>query len=176
MLRLTMTDKLHYQDVFQTINIPKTERRLALRAKNLFDIAMGVEQWDPSIHEHMRKAIDNENASQVFWEFDDNDEKTHDLLVLTMMKRSLTIGLEYRDFKTTMLPYRKSLHLENGISNVYTSGVRAGNGLGSSAETDVAAFKQVFFERAAHLGLYRQAVLLHTDQNESNSAIFARAA
>lgn len=175
-LKTTMTDKLHYQDVFQTINIPKPERRLALKAKNLFDVTNGVEPWNPNVYEHLRKTIDTENASQAFWEFENDNEHTYDQLVLTMMRRGLTIALEHRDFTTNEAPIRKSLFISGGVSKVYVSELRAQHNLGVASEQVVTDFKESFFQTTARLGLYTRTKHLQADQNESSSDILASAA
>src|SRR5665647_624900 len=104
-----MTDKFHYQDVFKTINIPKPERRLALKTKNLFDVASGNEVWDPAVYANLNQVIDSQNASQAFWEFKDDAHRTYDQLVLTLMKRSLTIAIQHRDLDTPNTSVRASL-------------------------------------------------------------------
>ena len=171
-----MTDKLHYQDVFTTINIPKTERRLALKAKNLFDIAAGVEPWNPNIYAYLNKTTDSESASQAFWEYENDDEHSYDQLVLTIMRRGLTIALEHRDFTINEVPIQKSLLISSGVSKVYVSELRAQNNLGVASEQAVTSFKESFFETTARLGLYTYAKHLQADQNESSSDILANAA
>ena len=173
-----MTEKLHYQDVFKTIHIPKSERRLALKTKDLFDIVHGEKEWDPSVHEHLSHVIDTHNASQVFWEFEDDDNRLYDRLALTIMKRGLTIALEHRDFNDKAVSIRQSLVISNGGFKVYNSdlGGRALLDQGSATPESIAIFKDNFIETTANLGLRRHIKRISTDQNESDSARFASAA
>lgn len=176
----TMTDKFHYQDVFKTINIPKPERRLALQAKNLFDSAIGVEPWDPYISEHLQNVTDSEDASQSFWEFQNNDQRTFNRLILTLMSGGLTIALEHRRLDQNILPLRQSLYISRGASKVYTSGPRAHNpnDPANSSESTITSFKDSFYDVTANLGLYNRIkdLELEIDQNESSAAILASAA
>jgi len=171
-----MTDRLHYQDVFKTINIPKTERRLALHAKTLFDVAAGAEPWNPNIYTHLSKTSDTISASQAFWEFENDDDHTYDRLALTIMRRGLTIAIEHRDFDQRDGRVRKSLRIGDGASKVYSSDLLGRLDLGSSEEADVTSFKENFLQTAANLGLYHRIKHLRGDQNESDAAIFANAA
>lgn len=182
-VRLTMTDKIHYPDLFKTINIPETEKNLALEAQTLFGVANGAELWRPEVFAHMSTSLDNAMASQVFWNFENDSKHTYDRLVLTAMHNGLTIALEHRDFDHREASVRKSLIISQGVSRVYTSDLmRSGLlDLGSTSELAVASFKENLLETTAHLGLYRQIKQIHiglneTDQNESSSAIFASAA
>lgn len=178
MLRLTMTDNFHYQDVFQKINIPETEYEIALEAKNLFDIANGVEPRDPLIHKHLKKVIDSEGASQVFWDFEhDKDDKHHyHRLVLTLQRQALRIAIENRDFNNPDADIRKTLAISNGESKVYSSGVSSHGRIdnGSTSELAIADFEESFALTTAGLSLYHHIHVLH--QNESNEAILDNAA
>lgn len=176
MLRLTMTDKLHYQDVFTTINIPKPERRLAMKAKNLFDVAVGTEPWNPAVFTHLSRATDSINASQAFWDYENEDGHTYDRLALTIMQRGLTIALEHRDFDQRDARIRQTMLVSQGVSKVYTSDLLGRPDMGETGEQAVTAFKENFLLTTANLGLYSRIQQLRTDQNESDSAIFASAA
>lgn len=171
-----MTDKLYYPDVFTTINIPKTERRLAVKAKNLFDVAAGAEPWDPNVYAHLNKVTDDRNASQAFWEYDHEDGHTYDRFVMTMMQRGLTLAIEHRDFDVRGSEMRKSLIIWNGTSTVHTSGITRAELHQSRSEFAVASFKHDFYEMAARLGLHHHVSRQMGDQNESDAAIFANAA
>lgn len=174
-----MTEKLHYPDVFTRINIPKPERRLALKAKNLFDIVNGVEPGSQDIYQHLTDTNDTVNASQAFWRYDRDEDNSYDRLAMTIMNRGLTIAFQHRDVNNNTGPIRKSLIMENGISRVYAyDPIRARGGLenGSTAEQDIASFKQDYLETAARLGLYRHIQRIGAPQNESDAAIFAKAA
>jgi len=173
-----MTDTFHYQDVYKTINIPKTERRLAQKAKNIFDVATGAGAWDPNIYEHLSRVTDGESASQAFWDFEDDDNHAYDRLALTIMRRGLTIALEHRDFTNKPSGYRQTMLISQGVSKVYTTDLLR-NGvqdLGSTSEESLLQFKSHFYETVADLGLYSQIKRLQMNQNESSSAILANVA
>ncbi|MDB5179849.1 MAG: hypothetical protein JWN12_481 [Candidatus Saccharibacteria bacterium] len=175
-----MTDKFHYQDVFQTINIPENERTLALKAKNLFDVILDtdgdVDTWNSAVHLHLQKITDSESASQAFWEFEDDTNHLYDRLVLSIMKRGLIVALEHRDFDDRDAAIRQSLMISNGVSKVYTSNLRR-RGVpdnGSTSELVIADFKRSLLDTTANLGLYHR--IQEVRQNESDSAILASAA
>jgi len=175
-----MSEILHYQDAFEKINIPEPERELALIAKNLFDIAHNYDEWNPDVHPHLNRILDTENVAQASWERDElenNNFRTYDKLALTVMTRGLTIALQHRDLNANRL-IRTSLVMSDGASKVYVSSMRPDARLsnGSTAEQDIATFKDDFFETAASLGLYAHIQRLSAGQNESNSAILASAA
>jgi hypothetical protein len=176
-----MTDKFYYQDVFKTINIPENERALALKAKNLFDVVLdsktdAEEAQKLAIYEHLQKITDSENASQAFWEFEDDANHSYYRIAVTAMKRGLTIALENRDFDNRDTAIRQTIMISNGISKVYTSDLRTLGtpDNGSTSELVIADFKRNLLDTTAHLGLYHRIQAVH--QNESNSANFANAA
>lgn len=181
-VEVIMTDKFHYQDVFQTINIPKSERHIASQAKNLFDSAADPLVDGPFVSEHLYMMTDSEAVSQSFWEFQNNDEHTFDKLVLTMIHRGLTIAIEHRWLGQRTLPIRRSLHIAGGTSTVYDRSAYRPVEPISSSELILASFKSDFIDVVANLGLYARIQQLETeltdltDQNESNSAILASAA
>jgi hypothetical protein len=178
MLRITMTDKLHYPDLFKTINIPETEKPLALEAHNLFDVANGVVPWNPDRFTHMSKFIDSESASQIFWNFEDDANHLYDRLALTAMRGGLTVALEHRNFTNPAVSVRKTLIMSQGVSKIFTTDLQGRGGMdgGSKAESEIITFKQQLLETTARLGLYGHIKRLETDQNESSSAILANAA
>ena len=176
MLELTMTEKLQHQDMFRTINIPKSERRLAMRAKNLFDATSDSEAWDPAVHARLMRTTQNSTAFQNFWEYDNEDRHTYDRLALTLIQRGLIIAIEHRDFDKQDERIRKSLLISQGVSKVYTSDLLGRPDMGIADEGAVTLFKKDFLVTTANLGLYTHAKRLHSDQSESDSAIFANAA
>jgi len=170
-----MTDTIHYQDVFQTINIPETERHFALDAKDLLDSAHGI-QWQASVQTHLSKVLDTPEASQAFWEFENDAEFQYDRFVITAMRRGLTLAVEHRSFNRTGDTFRSSIHLENGQTSVHFSDLSRGGRL-SERLTHVEAitqFDEQFTRVTANLGLTRRIQDLH--QRASDAASFASAA
>ena len=177
-LELTMTDKLHYPDLFTTINIPEAEKTLALEARHLFDIANGVEPSDGTIFEHMNSRNDSESASQIFWDFEDDTHHAYDRLALTAMRGTLTFGMEYRNFDDPSAAMRRSLIITRGLALVYVYDLRnrkLSDG-GTINEYDTALFKKDLLAAASRLGLYAQAKLHLAPQNKSGVAPLANAA
>lgn len=174
-----MTDKLHYPELFKTINIPEQEKHLALGAQHLFEIASGEKEWDPEAFGHMSRFIDTQSASQVFWDFENDDQHHYDRFVLTAMNNLLTFGIEHRDFDDRTVGYRKSMTLSQGFARVYMTDINgSGRFVGMpESEFTVEAFKRDFHATTiANLGLSRFIKRHSEDQNESSSAILANAA
>ena len=175
-LRLTMTDKFNYQDVYKTINIPQKERRLATTAKDLLDSSYGMNGWRPEVFQHLSKLVDTPSATQAFWDFENDEQAEYDRLVLTLAGRGLTLAVEHRNFDRGQRGTRSSMHIENGISTVYFSDLQHGGymGLGEKSREARDIFKWQFSDAIANLGLYSHIKALR--QNESNAAILANAA
>jgi len=174
-----MTEILHYHDVFTTILVPETERQLALAAKTLLDTANNVNLADRTMSEHLSKVTNEQSAAQAFWDYENDEIARYDRLVITLIRRGLTIAIEQRLFDDASKGYRQSLILNNTKAKVYNSDLRR-NGqmdLGSDSAESIQLFKDRFFYTTAHLGLQCYILQLdHTDQNESSSATFASAA
>jgi hypothetical protein len=174
-----MTDKLHYQDLFKTINIPETEKNLAFEAEHLFAVANGVEPWDETVFAHMSKFIDTESASQIFWNYENDDHHTYDRLAFTAMRSMLTIAFEHRDFDHSELGIRKTLTLSNGKSRLYVTDIARNGRIEASPSSDLTSesFKKDFYAvSVANLGLAAYIERMKATQNESDAAIFANAA
>lgn len=174
-----MTDKLHYLELFTTINIPEAEKTLALEAKHLFDIAHGVEQGDAAIFSHMNSRSDTENASQIFWDYENDVDYIYDRLAVTIMRKALTVAFEHRDFNDPSVGVRKSLVLsDSGWTKVYATDLqnRGRFDIGSTELFDIQTFKDDLTRTVSNLGLYTQAKLRFTPQNESSAVILPNAA
>jgi len=174
-----MMEKLQYHDVFKTINVPKSERRLAMKAKNLLDDANGLNDPNPEIFQHLSKVTNQESGAQAFWDFENDETAIYDRMVITMMRRGLIIALEHRNFANIDRSVRQSLILNNGAAKVYTSDLHRSGMLdmGSSSPESIQLFKNQFFQMTANLGLYHHAQRINRDdQNESSSATLANAA
>jgi len=174
-----MTEKFQYHDVFKTINVPKTERRLALKAKNLLDSANDLNNPDPAVFAHLSRVTNQEGAAQAFWDFEDDEAASYDRMAITLMRRGLTIAIEHRQFDNSDSNIRQSLILHNGEAKVYTSDLRRSGqmDMGVNAPEAILQFKNRFLETTASLGLYRHIQRLdENNQNESSSATFASAA
>lgn len=171
-----MTEKLQYHDVFKTINVPKTERRLALKAKDLLDSANGLNNPDPAVFAHLSRVTNQESAAQAFWDFENDEAASYDRIAITLMRRGLTIALEHRRFDNADNNARQSLILNNGEAKVYTTDLRRGGhmDMGVVSPEAILQFKNMFLETTANLGLYHR--IQRLDQNESSSATFASAA
>ena len=170
-----MTDRFHYQDVFQTINIPETERHLAFKAKDLLDSAHDIE-FAHDIHQYLSKVVDTHEVSQAFWEFENDAEFQYDRFVITAMRRGITLAVEHRSFNRTGDTFRSSLHLENSVASVHFSDLSRGGRL-SERLTDPAAmtgFDEQFSRVTANLGLLQHIQSLR--QSDNDSASFASAA
>ena len=156
----------------------KRERHLALKAKNLFDVAAGAEQWEPNIHAHLSKVIDAPQCSQAYWEFENDEDHTYDRLVVTLAQRGLTIAIEHRDFDRIETDYRKSIILNAGRSKVHVSDLvnRGRLDQGSTQRHAISTFKRDFAQVTTNLGLFGHMDESSVDQNESSSAILASAA
>ena len=169
-----MTDTFYYQDVFQNINIPKNERRLAIKAKKLLDGAHAVDGWKPEINKYLSQTIDSSEISQGFW--NRNDEKEYDRFVISVMGNGIRLAIEHRRIEAFSVATRSSIHMENGISKIYFSDLQ-NLGRISISETSkeaISLFKWQFADTIANLGLHHHIQDLH--QNESNSATLANAA
>jgi len=178
-----MSEMFQYQEIFKTINVPKPERRLALRAKNLLDSANGLNEPDPMTYAHLSRVVTNREAGQAFWDYEDDEAATYDRLAITLMHHGVTIALEHRRFDRNNEAIRQSLLMGSGIAKVYTSDLLRSGSInnGDSSEIAVQQFKDQFFATAASLGLYHQIerrakVQLQLIQNESSEASFASAA
>lgn len=171
-----MTDTFRYQDVFTEINIPESEKYLALQAKNIFDAVSGGDASDPNAFAHLSKVLETNSTSQAFWDYEHEDGHNYDRLVMTFAKESLTIAIERRDFDNRSASLRKSLVMSKGVSKVFETDLRRNRHFDSAEESVVDAFKHDFFETAARLGLRNKISLIESDQNESSSAIFDSAA
>jgi len=177
-----MTEIFQYQEIFKTLNVPKPERRLALRAKNLLDSANGLNESDPMTYAHLSRVVTQTEAGQAFWDYDNTEEKIYDRMAITIMRHGLTIALEHRRFDQSGEATRQSLLMGNGISKVYTSDLMRSGRIdnGDDSEVAVQQFKDHFFQTAATLGLYHQIqrfdqIDLEQIQNESSEASFASA-
>ncbi|HEY8992827.1 MAG TPA: hypothetical protein VIM37_03175 [Candidatus Microsaccharimonas sp.] len=177
-----MTDKLHYPDLFKTINIPESEKNLALEAHHLYDVASQGQVENEIIFAYMRKRklYDAESASQIFWEFENGGMQTYDQLALTAIHNGLVVALEHRNFERREQGIRKTLTLSNGHSSVYVTDI-VGSGrvenIPSSTEFAVESFKKDFYGvTIANLGLTGYIERLKEAQNESSEAILANAA
>lgn len=173
-----MTDKLHYPDLFTTINIPKTEVQLALKTKNLFDIAHVIDSWDPAVSKHLIRSPDNVNYSQLQWEYENTKQQTIDRLSILIIKRGMIIALEHKDRQDQSLENHTSISLSGGIARVFEYDIRRlnQNNEGSTAIPELTSFKQFYFQTAANLGLYHHIKEIHEVHNESNEAIWLNAA
>lgn len=175
-----MNEKLHYPEAFTTINVPKTERRLAVRAFNLLETAFDTEQWNPEVHAHVSKLVDTKDAAQAFWEYENDEAHQYDRFVLSVMRNHMVLGIEHRDFTRRNEGYRTSLSIYNGTSHAYFNDIRrtVHPDRGSSEVDAITAFKGRFFETTANLGLYShiQNAKGTRTQKESRSANFASAA
>ena len=159
-----MTDKLRYQDVFQTINIPQTELELALTAKDLLDGVHDTWNDQPELHRHLSRIVDTPEVNQAFWDFENDAEATYDRFAITVMGRGLTLAIEHRKFDASKETFRASMRIENGRSEIYSA----------ERNTIVRPFNEQFAHTLANLGLYSHIRSLR--QNESSDAIFASAA
>lgn len=169
-----MTDTFYYQDVFQNINIPKKERRLALKARELLDGAHAVNGWKPEINNHLTQTIDTGEISQAFWGSDSENE--YDRFVISIMGKGVRLAIEHRRLGTAGGVTRSSIHMENGISKIYFSDLQNLNRIGvpETSKDAISLFKWQFADTIANLGLHHRIQELR--QNESNSAVLANAA
>ena len=171
-----MTDTFRYQDVFTEINIPESEKYLALQAKNIFDAVSSGEESDPNAFAHLSRILETQITSQAFWDYEHEDGHNYDRLVMTFAKESLTIAIERRDFDDRSASLRKSIIMSKGISRVFETDLERSRYFDSAEESAVEAFKHDFFETTARLGLRNRITLVESDQNESSSAILASVA
>ncbi|HEY8886502.1 MAG TPA: hypothetical protein VIM31_03325 [Candidatus Microsaccharimonas sp.] len=176
-----MTDKLHYPDLFKTINIPESEKNLALEAQHLYDVANQGQVDNEIIFAYMRnrKPHDTESASQIFWEFENGAMRTFDRLAFTAMRSVFTIALEHRDLNHRDKNVRKTLTLSHGRPTVYVTDAADNRRLeaGDASDFSVESFKRDFYTvSVANLGLTGYIERLKAAQNESNEAILANAA
>jgi hypothetical protein len=173
-----MTDKLHYPDLFTTINIPKTEVQLALKAKNLFDIAHVVGSWDPAVSRHLIGSADYVDSSQLQWVYENTKQQTIDRLSILIIQRGMIIALEHRDRQDHSLENHTSISLSGGITRVFEYDTQRLNqkNEGSTTIPELTSFKQFYFQTAANLGLYHHIKEIHEDHIESNEAIWPSAA
>ena len=173
-LRITMTDTFYYQDVFQNINIPKKERRLAIKAKELLDVAHAVSGWKPKINKHLLQTFDTKEISQAFWSRETEIE--YDRFVISVMGKGLRLAVEHRRLETSSVATRSSIHIENGVSKVYFSDLQNLSRIGvpETSEEAIGLFKWQFADTIATLGLHHHIEALH--QNESNAAVLPNAA
>ena len=171
-----MTDRVSYQDVFKTINIPEKERRIALTAKDLIDGAHSIDGWRPEVHQHLSKLVDTPEVTQAFWNYENDEEGLYDRLVITMIGRGLTVAREHRQFDTPRIATRSTLHIGNGTSSVYFSDFRNRGHIGDPETSKQALdiFRRQFSDTIANLGLYHRIHALR--QSESDAAILANAA
>ena len=159
-----MMEKLQYHDVFKTINVPKSERRLAMKAKNLLDDANGLNDPNPEIFQHLSKVTNQESGAQAFWDFENDAEAAYDRFAITVMGHGLTLAIEHRKFDVARTTFRASMHIENGRSVVYAA----------ERHNVDKVFEAQFIDTVANIGLYSRVQALR--QNESSEASFANAA
>jgi hypothetical protein len=186
-----MTDKLHYPDLFKTINIPENRQTLALDTQNLFDIVHGQIEWYPAVFENLKKSIDTRGISQLYWEFErlrerknleseNADRRIRDTLAITAMPGYFAIGFEHFDLSTRTTNKRKSL-MNFRPETIDLGGISIDR-LKEYPEEEITpdSFVKDFYDISiANLGLSDYIRRLHesrSDQNESSSAIFANAA
>ncbi len=169
-----MTDTFYYQGVFQNINIPKKERRLALKAKELLDGAHAVGGWKPEVNKHLSQTIDTGEISQVSW--NRHTEAEYDRFIISVMGTGVRLAIEHRRFEASGGATRSSIHMENGVSKIYFSDLQNLGRIGvpETSQEAIGLFKWQFADTIANLGLYHRIQELH--QNESNSAVLASAA
>lgn len=173
-----MTDKFRYQDMFTTINIPNKQRRIALEAKTLLDVAHGLEPWDPNVHQHLSNVEDTADMFRISWEANDIESQMQDRLALTLVRRSLIIHLEHKNLVDRSDYSLKSLSIGNGLVRTHATNsvLRNSNNEGSTARPDLVAFTRSFMDTTAILGFSQRLRSLRQTQNESSSANFASAA
>ena len=169
-----MTERMHYPDMFKTINSPKPTQDLVLFAHNLFQAVHGERGWEPGVHARLLKSVDTVNASQLFWEFENEEARQYDKLALTAMKSRLTIAVHHRDYADRGPSTIKSLVIEAGHTGVYNSNTLMNTQ--AEPEYDPIGFREILFETTANLGLQRRVAALRLVQNDTSSAIFANAA
>lgn len=184
MLRLTMTDKLHYPDLFTTINIEETQNQLTLETKYLFDVVHGFEDVvygekdsDPDIFTFKPKITDTPEVAQIIWHLENEQARTIDHLAITIMCGRLAIGIEHRDLNKELgertTEFRKS-QVWGGVVYDYFNPAKIDDG--STSEFANSSFKKNFYDTTvANLGLKGQIDRLR-DQNERSNAILANAA
>lgn len=179
MLRLAMSAELHHQELFNSINIPETERHLALKAKNLFDIFYGVAPWDLDVTRRLVEVTDYADLSRLQWEHENNEQQIYDRLSILVKRGGMIIALEHRDLKVPELGIQKTISLTGGMARVFEHDPRSmrQHGEGSTVPKDRDSFERVFyFQTAANLGLYNHIQGVHEAHIESSSAILPNAA
>lgn len=175
MLRVTMTDNLHYQDVFQT-NIPKTEHDIRLQTTYLLGVAR--HQSEPmgefDLTSRFSRVVDSAEISQTFWEIPPAEGRAQRLLAVTAYKSGgFVVGLDRRPTHDQPKAYRKSLH---SFNYVFDSDPQSAAFNGTSNEREVQRFYDEFYGTIATIALHQRYVTALESQNESNLAVFANAA
>jgi hypothetical protein len=181
MLRITMTDKLHYPDLFTTINIDETRDHMTLEAKHLFDAVSGIERVVPLVDENffslfscLTSRTDAAEVAQLIWHFENKKAQTIDHLALTLTFGRLAVGIEHRDLSQNTTEFRKS-RIWGDV--VYDYADAAKIPFGTTSEFENASFENNFYATTiAQLGLIKQITWFRDHQSESSEAIWPNAA
>lgn len=172
-----MTHRIHYPDMFKTINIPQPEPIIATGALHLFAAVYDPEQWNPDVHLRLQRYTESENASQLFWEYDDSDKHIYSRLAINAMQHGLVIAAEYQDFNNRNNSKRMSVAIASGKATVFETNLATNGRIdnGTNSPESLSAFTQHFFDTTAQLGLYHY-LRSKQDYSESSAANFASAA
>ena len=173
-----MSEALSHQDILRGLNIPKTERQLALYAKQLLESAHSSDEFGAYPSHHLTHIVSNEDATQAFWEFNNESTGIHDRLAITAMNQFLTIGVGHRVSGHPALSVRSSILLYNGQSEAYLSNTKTGGyvDMGTRSGESIQTFEDQFLVTVAGLGLHGRIQRLNQIQNDSSSANFESAA